>query len=165
MGRFNSGGTSTEDGLILGVEKMENLDGLVPLVAHELIHFQQKLPGRDITLLEASLMEGSADFIGELISGINLNQVPFVYGERHAGELCREFVKIMHRTEYQDWLYSTSGKDKRPNDLGYWMGYKIAEAYFNQATDKQQAIQDLLTLGNAQKILNQGGYLKKYPLN
>ncbi len=39
----------------------------------------------------------------------------------------------MHGNETQDWLYGTSGKDSRPNDLGYWMGYEIVKASFEKA--------------------------------
>ena len=41
---------------------------ILPLVAHESIHFQQQYPPQN-SLLCACLREGSADFIGELISG------------------------------------------------------------------------------------------------
>jgi hypothetical protein len=68
VGRFNSGGTVSKKGLILGVEMMKDLEGLVPLVAHELIHFQQKQPLLGTTLLEQGVLEGGADFMGELIS-------------------------------------------------------------------------------------------------
>ena len=39
------------------------------IVAHELIHAQQRIPYKYKILLEQCIIEGSADFIGELISG------------------------------------------------------------------------------------------------
>ena len=42
------------------------------IVAHELIHYEQKGEGK--TLLAAAIHEGSADYIGELIFGEQINQ-------------------------------------------------------------------------------------------
>ena len=161
IGRFNSGGTVSDAGIILGTEMMENLDGLPGLVAHELIHYQQKFKGKT-TLLFQSLKEGSADFIGELISGININKVAFDYGETHSEKLTKEFVKRMKKKKLKDWLYQTSGKDDRPNDLGYWMGYKITKAYYDKQDDKKKAILDILSIENPLEFAKESGYLDKY---
>lgn len=68
VGAFNTVGTSGKYGLILGAEKQNNIDYVPIIVAHELIHFQQTWL-RHSTLLTQSIIEGSADFIGELIVG------------------------------------------------------------------------------------------------
>ncbi len=161
VGVFSSGGTITDKGLIIGSEKLGNLDNLLGLASHELIHFQQRLTGED-NLLKQSINEGSADFIGELISGKHINEVPFNYGNTHEVELCKEFVKVMNGDSYMDWLYETSGKDDRPNDLGYWIGYKIVEAYYNKQEDKKQAIHDIINIKDPLVFLNESGYLDKY---
>jgi len=147
VGRFNSGGTVSDAGIILGTEMMENLNGLTGLVAHELIHYQQNMKGKT-TLLFQSLKEGSADFIGELISGTHINKEAFKYGEANSENLKKEFVKRMNKKKLKDWLYGTSGKDDRPNDLGYWIGYKITEAYYNKMEDKKEAILQILNIEN-----------------
>ncbi len=162
VGRFNSGGTVSEDGVILGLEKQNDLEGLPGLVAHELIHFQQTSLGAEENLLFQCLIEGSADFIGELISGEQINGDAFVYGEEHKAALCKEFVQVMNKRNYTDWLYGTSGKDDRPNDLGYWMGYKITEAYFYKQQDKMKAIKDILHMKNPQVFLQTSGFLNDY---
>ena len=38
---FSTGGTVSENGLLIGSEKLKGLEGLHGLVTHELIHFQQ----------------------------------------------------------------------------------------------------------------------------
>ena len=161
IGRFNSGGTVSDTGIILGTEMLKDLEGLPGLIAHELIHFQQKLEDHP-NLLAQSLMEGSADFIGEFISGKNTNPTPFLYGEKHKDALCKEFVLFMNQGDYTDWLYGTSGKDDRPNDLGYWIGYKITEAYFNKQEDKHQAIDSILHISDSSKFLRDSGFLDNY---
>jgi len=161
VGRFNSGGTVSGTGIIIGTEMLKDLEGLPALIAHELIHFQQKSK-EDSNLLLQSLIEGSADFFGELISGEQMNSIAFQYGEMHQDTLCKEFVLLMKQKKYEDWLYGTSGKDKRPNDLGYWIGYKITEAYFNRQEDKRQAIYSILHITDPYKFLKESGFLNKY---
>ena len=156
-----SGGTSTNDGLIIGSEVIKTLDGFPALVSHELIHFQQNIEGEQ-NLLKQSLAEGGADFIGELISGENINSSRVQYGEKNLDKLCREFVTRLKIDDNQDWLYGTSKKDDRPNDLGYWMGYKIVEAYFNKQTDKKQAIYEILHIKDPMKFLKESGFLSSY---
>ena len=161
VGRFNSGGTVSEDGLLIGSEMLSDLEGLPGLAAHELIHFQQKLNERE-DLLTAAIAEGSADFIGELISGDMINSAAYQYGEQYEEKLCKEFVLSMYNNDNTDWLYGTSGKDDRPNDLGYWMGYKITEAYFYSQTDKHAAIDSILNFQDVDSFLEASGYLKSY---
>ena len=158
---FSSGGTVSENGLLIGSELLHDLEGLPGLVAHELIHFQQNFKGNPI-LLNQAIIEGSADFIGELISGESMNSVAFAYGDRNEDKLCREFIEIMNGEDYSDWLYGTSGKDDRPNDLGYWIGYKITEAYFNKQDDKHLAIEDILNVKDAFQFLKESGYLNQF---
>jgi hypothetical protein len=160
-GRFNSGGTSSNDGIIIGTEMLKNLDGVTGLIAHELIHYQQKLEGKDM-LLKWTLLEGSADFIGELISGESINNSSYKYGEQHLDKLCQEFVTRLKKQDYQDWLYGTSKKDDRPNDLGYWVGYKITESYFNKQKDKHKAIAEILNIKDPMQFLRQSGFLDSY---
>jgi len=158
---FSSGGTVSENGLLIGSEKLKNLDGLHGLVSHELIHFQQKFTA-PFSLLNQSIMEGSADFLGELISGEHINMTAFAYGDAHEEALCKEFVSVMLTDKCDDWLYGTTGKDDRPNDLGYWIGYKITEAYFNKQKDKKQAVIDILHVKDPVEFLNKSGYLDAY---
>ncbi|MBW4362770.1 DUF2268 domain-containing putative Zn-dependent protease [Flavobacterium taihuense] len=160
-GRFNSGGTSSDDGIIIGTEMLKNLDGVTGLIAHELIHYQQHVEGKDI-LLKWTLLEGGADFIGELISGESINNSSYKYGEQHLDKLCQEFVTRLKNKDNQDWLYGTSNKDDRPNDLGYWIGYKITESYFNKQKDKQKAIEEILNIKDPMQFLNQSGFLDSY---
>jgi len=160
-GRFNSGGTSSPDGIIIGTEKLKNLDGVSGLIAHELIHYQQKIEGKDM-LLKWCLLEGGADFIGELISGEQISKFEYKYGDQNLDKLCQEFVARLKNPDYKDWLYETSKKDDRPNDLGYWMGYKITESYFNKQKDKQKAVEEILNIKDPMQFLKQSGFLDVY---
>lgn len=164
VGAYTSGGTTSEDGIILGVEvlKKYNLD-ITGIIAHESIHFQQADNNSgDNSLLYAAIREGSADFIGEMISGNNINAETYKYGYENEEKLYKEFVKVMYGEEFNDWLYGTSGKDNRPNDLGYWMGYQITKEYYDEQKDKKKAIKEILNFSDAKAFLDGSGYLEKY---
>lgn len=47
-------------------------------------------------------------------------------------------------------------------DLGYFVGARICEAYYEQAADKQQAIRDLMFVSDPQAILEASGYAARF---
>jgi len=157
IGRFNSGGTSTDHGLLIGAEMYRDPASLPGIVSHELIHFQQRYPSEP--LLEHSFMEGSADFVGELISGRQINNDAHKYGIAHEAELWREFSAHFDDKSYFPWMYGRP-TDGKPNDLGYFIGYRIAQAYYNRASDKTEAIRDIITARNShvRELLAMSGY-------
>ncbi len=129
IGRFNSGGTSSNHGLIIGAEMYSDPARLPAIVSHELIHFQQHYPSP--TLLEHSFMEGTSDFIGEMISGMQINNDAHQYGRAHEHELWQEFSAHVDERNFFPWMYGRP-TDGRPSDLGYCIGYRIAQAYYER---------------------------------
>jgi len=163
IGRFNSGGHSHPDGLVIGAEMVQSAD--VPyIVAHELVHYQQeRLTAENQYLLAACINEGSADFIGELISGGGPNKQTYAYGNAHEQELWLAFSKIMDdREDSHDWLYNYKPKNGYPPDLGYWIGFRITKAYYDKATDKQKAVAGILHIKDYKKFLQQSGYANQF---
>jgi hypothetical protein len=131
---------------------------LLGIIVHELIHVEQQTQAPK-TLLDRSINEGAADFVSQLVLGFNSNSKMHVYGNAHEKELWDKFKKQMDGTPYSDWLYN--GRNTPPGvpaDLGYYMGFKICEAYYNKAADKKQAVQDILTIQDFKKFLVQSGY-------
>ena len=157
IGARNSGGTASDRALIIGVEMYGQSEmKLEHIIAHELIHFQQQYQAS--SLLEQSIKEGSADFLGKLISGKTANEQLPAYAEPIEDELWNEFKGIMHGDDFNGWLYGDSGIEGRPADLGYWIGYQITEAFYNQAQDKKQAIRDILHISDVAAFLEASGY-------
>lgn len=157
VGRFSLGGAALAHGLVIGAELYPDPAQLPAIVAHELIHYQQPPPTPEQTLLERAFAEGSADFIGEMISGATINARAQSYGRTHEHELWVEFKSRMHETTYYPWLYGKPPGD-RPNDLGYFIGYRIAQAYYERAKDKRAAIAEILRMKAVDEILRQSGY-------
>ncbi len=80
VGRGNSGGVTTEAGVVIGLEALCNADWMqtdvgdrfVHLIAHEYVHVQQPGARVDIeqpTLLYQTLLEGGAEYVAERSSG------------------------------------------------------------------------------------------------
>jgi hypothetical protein len=156
-GRFTTGGTISQRGLILGAEMYLDRSRVIPVVAHELVHFQQRIPGHESSLLAQSITEGSADFIGELISGGTTIQEQYEYGIAHEDMLWEEFSRVMHGTDFDGWLYGGQ-PEGRPGDLGYFFGYRIAEAYFHRAGANEDALRGLLVVDDFAGLLEESGY-------
>ncbi len=180
IGRMSSGGTLTDKGLLIGSEMygmdsetdLSELDAWhravlggverVPfIVAHELIHYQQARPS-DRTLLSAAIREGGADFVGELISGGQINPHLHEYGNPREAELWQRFETEMEGTDYSNWLYEGDRAKDRPADLGYYMGYKIVESYYMKAADKKLAVREILESTDSRKFLEASGYKQKF---
>lgn len=178
IGRMTSGGTTSTRGLLIGMEMhsrtpqaheaelsawhknvLTAVENVPFIVAHELIHYQQKHPPKlKPSLLSQSITEGGADFLGELIAGGHINQHLHVYGNPRERELWEEFRKVMDGGKYTGWLYDGAAIKDRPADLGYYMGYKIVAAHYEQAKDKRQAIKEILTIQDFGKFLKESNY-------
>lgn len=166
IGRFSSGGTASNNGLILGLDQdcrtpaiptdelslwqqnnFTDLNALPHVVAHELIHFQQAGLAADTTLLRAALVEGMADFLGELISGKVANPRLFTYAKGREGQIWSDFNGEMHLDRARNWIANSNQETAdKPADLGYWVGYRICKAYYDHAADKKQAVYDMLNI-------------------
>ncbi len=158
IGRLNTGGTISQRGLLIGAEMYADHAPILPLIAHELVHYQQRLiPPDRRTLLAQSIMEGSADFVAELISGDHTNHRAHEYALPKEAELWREFSQVMHDEDVSGWLYG-GAPEGRPSDLGYFIGYRIAEAYYMNAGANEQAVSDILNVQDYEEFLARSGY-------
>ncbi|QDK77231.1 hypothetical protein EXU85_00930 [Spirosoma sp. KCTC 42546] len=173
IGSFSSGGTSTSNGLIIGLDQncrtpavptdeltlwqknnFSNLSELPHIVAHELIHFQQGSLANDTTLLRAALVEGMADFLGELISGKTANSRLGVYAKGREKQIWADFKKEMYLNRASNWIANSAQETAdKPADLGYWVGYLICKAYYDEAADKKQAVYDMLNIKDYRQFL------------
>lgn len=170
VGNGISGGTTVgmrSPAVLVGAELMRSASGLPWTVAHELAHTQQHYPWWGMltggprfmraTLLRQSLTEGIADVVAEFLTG---NPKHNAYGESHEVDLWSEFQRDMHGHDYAGWLYGArkAGKPDRPNDLGYWIGYRIAKSYLDRASDKPRAVRDMLAIRDFDEFLVSSGY-------
>jgi len=154
--------------ILIGMERNGSVDGLVPTIAHEFVHTQQHYPFWGsltggprflrATVLRQSITEGSADFIAELVTG---HHHTYPYGEAHEAALWAQFQRDMHSKDFSRWLYNGRDSTARagaPPDLGYFMGYRITQAYFRKTADTAKAIHRILHIRDFDKFLAESGY-------
>lgn len=183
IGCLRTGGTTSPNLILIGSEiasadsstrtteftgwharVLANLSDITAMVAHEAVHTQQKnnrgyAKGyHDHRLLTQSIREGCADFIGSLLTGSIINNVQYQYGLAHEPELWKEFQQHMNGKDFSRWLYNGIKSHDRPADLGYFIGYRICERYYNQSKDKPKAIRELLSIKDYPKFLKKSGY-------
>lgn len=185
IGAFYGGGTVSNRNLLMSAEMytaspevpsdelgawqktvLTPTNDLPYIITHEMIHFQQRYPDSDGTLLRACIQEGSANFLGEMASGSvgAFHQVHvYPWADAHEKEIWDRFQLDMGRFDKRSvWLYSGSGEGKRPDDLGYYIGHRICEAYYKNAPDKAKAISDILNITDFKAFLKASRYAEKF---
>lgn len=181
VGKLNSAGTVSSEGLILGIDQacmspsadttelsnwekanISTFKNLPYTVAHELIHFQQDGMASDTTLLKAAIEEGMADFICELISGKSANENLLVYGKGREKEIWIDFKKEMFLNRGSNWIANGEQENGKPSDLGYWVGYQICKAYYEKSKDKKKAIYEMLHIKDYRNFLEQSKLDEKF---
>lgn len=177
VGCFNSGGTIYKNKLLLGAEilavdstidlsekglqwlnnlsQTQTIENIGFFVLHELTHTLQKSSSGKMNVLVACLKEGSCDFVAEMATGKPLNTPYRNYGERHLDSVKSAFKEDMFTYDRANWLYNVSKKGEA-GDLGYFVGYAICKAYYEQSADKEQAIVDIIELdyGDEKKVVD-----------
>ncbi len=163
-------GVTDASGVMIGLEALCAVNYLNPnvedrfvhVIAHEYAHVQQAIHAPDVygdpqpTVLEASLVEGAAEFTAKLISGAIANQdlYALVKGRRTAIETA--FVADENSTDLSKWLYN--GTLTKPGDLGYWVGYRIVKSYYQRAANKRKALREILEMDDPRKFLVRSGW-------
>ena len=139
-------------------------DRLVRVMVHEFVHTQQTPELADkaqYTVLEASLAEGVAEFVTELMTG----DVAYAYMadlvRGREAEIETAFVEDMKKTELSDWVWNSTPED--PADLGYWVGYRIAKTFYDRAADKPEALRAILAITDASEFLASSGWRPAQP--
>ncbi len=180
IGIGDFGGQVAGQKVIIGSEVMakDSPDWGISIVLHEFVHTLQTL--RNDVLLQHCILEGTADFVAELVNQRNLTQTyPGGYidfGNKNEKIVWEEFKKYISSSEidgkFYDWIYGSKGREisgVQMKDLGYFMGYTICKAYYKNAKNKKQALKeiiewDLSTPEKSRQFLLKSGYVPKKDL-
>ncbi len=170
VGRGKPVGVADASGVMIGLEALcainyfdRNVeDRFVNVIAHEYVHVQQALQAPRLyddpkpTVLEESLIEGAAEFIGELTSGGVANSYLKAMTQGREAEIECAFVGDEDKTDLSGWLYN--GTLTKPGDLGYWVGYRIVKSYYQRAADKRRALREILQMSDPKEFLASSGW-------
>jgi len=180
---FSAGGLADPAGVLISAETYAfpaspegegaaagpSVERIPYLVAHEMVHVQQAMvqgveqyrsiygPGQ--TRLALAIREGSADFLAWLISGDHTSPAAHAYGRQHEAELWEEFRADRSAGDLGDWFFVEPQRDDgRPAELGYFIGFRIAQTFYDRAPDKQQAVRRILGVTDPETFLQESGY-------
>jgi hypothetical protein len=163
-------GMSDETGVMIGVEALcavryfdKNIeDRYVHVIAHEYAHVQQAVNTPALyntehpTVLEQSLLEGSAEFTAQMITGgMTYND----FDERTSKqekEIEQRFYADKDMHELSNWLYN--GTLTTAGDLGYWVGYRIVKSYYQRASNKREAFRDIIEMKQPERLFAESGW-------
>ena len=137
------------------------------MLFNEYVHAMQKMSAMgawgyiNYRVLMVSIYEGAADFIAETITGATINTNVYEYGNSNESKIWDNFQKDMMSNRESNWLYQGDNTiGDVPADLGYYVGYKICESYYQNASDKNQALQDIVSIKNYKRFYRKSGYGK-----
>jgi len=173
VGRGKPVGITNPSGVTIGLEALcaaqfmnpDPEDRFVRVIAHEYAHIQQPAAAQELppgdpraNVRLMSLTEGAAEFVAELIAGgvANPGLAQRVRGrEKEIGEA---FLREQDSTDYSQWMYNYRKDSDEPYDQGYWVGYRVARAYYRRADDKRAALAQILLMPDPKAFLTQSGW-------
>lgn len=171
VGRGRPVGIAEPAGVTIGLEALCSADFMNPnvqdrfvhVIAHEYAHVQQgpitefEIGDPTATVLRVSVAEGVAELVAEVISGNVGNARHAEWTRGREAEIETAFVRDMDSTDLSAWAYNYRSPDQ-PYDLGYWVGYRIAKAYYLQAKDRRAALRHLMAVDDPRKLLAESGW-------
>lgn len=153
IGFRQQGGTIRNNLSIIGTEVVmskPNRAELVRMCIHEYVHTQQVRPDfQNINVLTSSIREGACDFVSELVSKQDLSLPYIKYGLENEVKVWKVFAQDKFTTANDFWVSTGNNPILPSKDLGYYVGYAICKNYYNSASNKSQAIKDIIDLDYA----------------
>lgn len=172
IGAFRSPGTTIDSAVLIGAElamadetietsefpaamdyvktyfATNPVKGIVFLNVHEFVHTQQK--EHEYILLYRSIYEGIAEFVAATATGEVSSTPAIAYGNKNSKKVKEKFAAEMFSPFTLDnWLYNNTDNEFNTRDMGYYVGYTMAEKYYRQSANKQQAIKEMIELDYA----------------
>lgn len=177
VGMHTSAGTASANGLLLGMDFItsdKTHTNTLPawtapfistpndslwVILHEYVHFLQKTGQR--TVLGDALVEGSADFLANLVYGRRSVPLPYtVFGDANRQQVVDRFLAEKDQTDFSNWTGNNGTKYANDwvADLGYYVGEQIARGFYQNSADKKAAISALLDLKDPAEIMCFSGF-------
>jgi len=137
-------------------------------VIHELVHVQQETHGRAVRksyhgdkLIHSVLKEGIPDFVASLIYPEGNNGIYTEYGVQYETELKEKLKTELWQSGTKYWLYNSKTVVGQPIDLGYFMGARIANAYYERNRSNTDVIKQIIELRQIETFVDKSGYFIK----
>jgi hypothetical protein len=185
IGANNSGGTAAPGIQVIGLEVICRLSPdradfqarMRQFFAHETVHTFQT-SGQDSAasgLLGAALTEGVPDYVTEVVTGRVPNPPRDEWARSREAWIWQQFqadaaiiragtdskgeLNEKAQAAYRRWFANAgSAPEGWPDELGYWVGMRIAEAYLAASPDPHAAIDRLINPDDPAAILRESRY-------
>lgn len=164
MGDFSCAGTVAPSQILLALEFFPPVEAWplalphLPLpgphalparLAHELVHVQQlarcpDLASAEPTVLELALLEGAAEYVGELLSGAPTAPHAHLFGQMNAAEVWAAFHEEADSRDGSAWIHGSSTRPEWPADLGHFVGSELCRAYHERHAAEANVVRDIL---------------------
>ncbi len=148
---------------------IENHEKLIKLIVHELSHFQQamtvggekyiSLYATPNNMLGLCLREGGAEFITYLVLQEITQVEALTYIVNNETKLKLKFKEDLKVQDTSFWLWESINQNEYPKLMGYAMGYKICKSYYDAASNKPKALNEILGIIQPEAFLKMSGYL------
>jgi hypothetical protein len=137
-------------------------------IIHELVHIQQRTHGNKVIkalngnlLANRIIIEGIPDFISQLIVPYGNNGNYFEYGLRNEDGLKWKLYNELWNFGSSDWF---GGSDSlfttHPRDLGYFMGLRIGQSFYNKNNLQNINLTSLIEIKNLKRFINESQYFE-----
>jgi len=185
IGANNSGGTAAPGIQVIGLEVICRLsptetdfdNRMRQFFAHETVHTFQSAE-QDSTasgLLASALAEGVPDYVAEVVTGRVPNPPRAEWARQREQWIWQQFeadaatvragtdgkgeLNAKAKAAYTRWFANAGSPPPGwPDELGYWVGMRIAETYVATSPDPHAAIDRLINPDDPAAILRQSGY-------
>ena len=172
VGAHRGIGSGSVEGPLITIEKktIESISADLPAtLVHEMVQMQQLAAlgeayfaifnGEQKTLLALSVREGVATYFAERVAGGSVHKnLARKFLLEHEENFWRRFRPEMLGHETGEWLWSSPGDPQQPRDLGYAIGARIVETFYERAEDKDEAVRAILAITDYEKFLARSGY-------
>jgi len=143
---------------------------LKKLIVHELAHFQQAISmgiqtygalyASPNNMLGLCLREGGAEFVTSLVLNDITQAKGLEYFLSHESQLKTRFIEDLSQQDAQYWLWDSLDDHNTPALLGYVMGFKICDAYYQRASNKENALKEILLMTTPETVLELSKFLE-----
>lgn len=184
-----SGGTAANDMQVIDLvssckvypEHDQFIDQMHNVFSHETAHTLQRIQAPETPgemLLLYIVMEGTAEYLGNLLSGFDNAKDTEDWARPREAWIWDQFEQDL--ALYPDntqqgvgenetgkairkrWVHNYgSAPEGWPHALGYWLGKQIAASYVENAPEPYTAIRELLFFRDAREILRKSGYAER----
>ena len=166
-------GSGSIEGQLISIEKWEPpVQNEATLMVHELVHFQQGMAvgyekyaalfGPERNLLGLCIREGTAEFFAHLVTGKITQDEALAWTLKHEEELWKRFRGEMRSPETGDWMWSPPADPGQPMHVGYALGFRIVQHYYESARDKEEAVRQILSVTDYAGFLDRSGYARQF---